>query len=836
MKKGILIILALFPLFVVSGQTDEEWYLNKPVMDYRFEGLNAVSRNEVYPLVRPYIREAFSYDMQSEIEDIFYLQESFDLVEIIPEPYNDNRNGVTLLIRVTERPVVANVRIEGRPSLSRFDILDKISLKNGDFYTEGLAIQDTGEVKLLFEEKGFPEAQVSHRVEYKNEEKTRLTVIFTINEGIRLVVKDIQFEGNDAFRRNTLLRIKGFETKRKSLITTGAFRESALKNDLQRIKLYYMERGYIDVDIPDVRQEVIELKQNSGKRIRHLRLVIVLEEGNPYTFGGVEVEGNKIFTDEELLSSFDQREGSVFNYTKFQLSFERLRDKYFSIGYISNEISLNPPNGIKDPVQQTVRFKVTIVERGRALIESIIVEGNNRTKDYVILREIPLKPGDVFNAEKLRLGLDNLKFSQLFESVTAEPQSGSEPGLMKLIIKVSEGETASIQFGATFTPSAKDFPIAGLVEWQERNFLGRALSISAKGSAGESLQSISLQFFNPRIYNRSWSGGFSLSYSHAKKDNLLQDLDGNGVADPYLTERDFESATDRSNSGLFAMEADTHDINLGFNSGYTWRFSVFKTTSRLTLSGGYDTGYHYITYDEDIFRPVSELTRNNHNQWTFNDSIYTKLAWDTRDLSYDATEGFIVSEKFIVGGLIPTNENNYYSKSQTRGDLYLKLLDIPVTDQWSFLTVLRFHTAFSFVFPHLWMNDQELDVQSYGYYIDGVITGRGWQYDFGQALWDNSVELRFPLLRGYLSLDFFFDAIGLWQSLEDVGQSSIDSYRFSFGGGLRIAMPQFPLAFYVVKKFRTENNGASINWQPEPSNLGKDAGVDLVLAVNFDIY
>ena len=112
-----------------------------------------------------------------------------------------------------------------------------------------------------------------------------------------------------------------------------------------------------------------------------------------------------------------------------------------------------------------------IVERPRAHIENITVKGNTKTKDKVILREIPLEPGDVFSKAKFVEGIGNLYNLQYFTTVTPETPRGSTDGLMDLVLNVEEGKTADISFGLSFSGTA-NFPISAQIKWTEKNFMG----------------------------------------------------------------------------------------------------------------------------------------------------------------------------------------------------------------------------------------------------------------------------------------------------------------------------------------------------------------------------
>ena len=148
-------------------------------------------------------------------------------------------------------------------------------------------------------------------------------------------------------------------------------------------------------------------------------------------------DGNVIFTDEELFEQVRMEEGDILNKTKLEADFSRVADLYYDDGYIFNVISKEEQRNETDG---RIAYRVKIIEQGRAHIENITVRGNDKTKDHVILRELPLEVGDIFSKKKIIEGMTNLYNLQYFGVVEPETPQGSADGLMDLIINVEERE------------------------------------------------------------------------------------------------------------------------------------------------------------------------------------------------------------------------------------------------------------------------------------------------------------------------------------------------------------------------------------------------------------
>jgi outer membrane protein insertion porin family len=206
------------------------------------------------------------------------------------------------------------------------------------------------------------------------------------------------------------------------LLNNGAFQEAKLIADREAITRYYRDRGFIDAVVRDVTRTFEE--DNRGT---NMVLTFLIEEGQEFRFGGLTFEGNIIFSSDQLSRLINSREGEVVNMTRLEMD---MQDLYFENGYIFNSILRTPD---KDDESNVLSFHITIVERGRAYIENIIVLGNSKTREHVIIREIPLEAGDVFSRTKVLDAMRNLFNLQYFSMVMPDTLQGSTENLMELI-------------------------------------------------------------------------------------------------------------------------------------------------------------------------------------------------------------------------------------------------------------------------------------------------------------------------------------------------------------------------------------------------------------------
>jgi outer membrane protein insertion porin family len=186
------------------------------------------------------------------------------------------------------------------------------------------------------------------------------------------------------------------------------------------------------------------------------------------------------------------------------------------------------------------------------------------------------------------------------------------------------------------------------------------------------------------------------------------------------------------------------------------------------------------------------------------------------------------------------NELEHYIKSDSKAEYYFTLFDFPVTTNWRFKGVLALHAGISFLLRQPF-GDKPIVEEANKLAIDGMFIGRGWSDIYrekGLALIDSWIEFRIPIVRGIFAFDFFLDTAGIeteqgyYLGTNSSGESNftINNLRFSFGGGLRVTMPQLPLRLSMAKRFRFVDD--KFTWVTGALNpSGKDGkGVDIVLS------
>ncbi|MDR0731312.1 MAG: outer membrane protein assembly factor BamA [Treponema sp.] len=820
-----LIISVFFGLVNVSpslAQEDAEWYLGKPIRNIVFSGLRHTTAGDLEGILNAYIGQNYSYELVEELQTRLFALGFFEMLTPDTVPSDAERTGTILRFTAVERSVISRISFTGNSHLRSGELLDVVTLKTGDRVDPRRIEAEEQALIDKYLEKGY--TQVTVRSSIQSNAEGEAVVTFHLTEGDQITVQEFRFEGNSAFSDRTL---RGqLSLKAKGPFNAGTFQEAKLIMDREAILQYYRDRGFVDAVIRDVgRTEVTDEKGN-----RSLILTFVIHEGERFTFGGITFEGNRIFSTEQLERQVYSKVGEDLRASRLEADLQRIADLYFESGYIFNSISREEIR-----VNNEISYRVDIVERGRAHIESIRIVGNEKTKTDVILREIPLEPGDVFSKAKITDAMRNLYNLQYFSAIVPETAQGSAENLMDLVFQVEEQLTSDIQFGLTFSGTADpdQFPISGMLRLNDRNFLGGGNSLGIEVTGSPDTQNLSFTYNHRYVFGLPLTLGIDFSISHVQKltpmDNVKPFFNGDetyAFPDGFDTYEDYEKAS--TNPAEFLMRYNQWYFSLGLSTGYTW----LTPLGILSTGAGLRIGLILNSYDADLFRPFDPTIRRDNNKPTPANSLWASLSLDQRDIYYDPSSGYFASQRFGLYGILPA-ERERYIRSDTKAEYFHTLLNIPVGENWSFKLIGGLHTGLSFL---LRQPGQEAAVveRANQLAVDGMFIGRGWESEYthkGLALWENWAELRIPIVPGVLAWDFFFDIASVSPSPKDFFTNfNPDSLRYSLGGGLRFTIPQFPLRFSFAKRFRTVDG--AVQWQPG-SIGGSDSlfgGLDWVLS------
>lgn len=499
---------------------------------------------------------------------------------------------VNLVYRVTERPLLREVVFVGNHEIDNDKLSTIISAKSIDFFRPQVLAPAIKKIKQAYVLEGFYATEVVPQVDINDRNEVTLTL--DIEEGERVFVTSIRFEGNTVFSEKELK--KKLFSKEKwflSFITErGAYKEDMLLADRDVITDQYYNQGYIKVQVKKPITTLLADKES-------MEVLFEIEEGEQFRIGEVDVQGDLLGSKEEMLAGLTLRSGEVFSRKVLRENMKQLNDLYADEGYAF--VNVSPVTDV-DPFLQQINI-VLNVERGvRVSIGRISVAGNTRTRDKVVRREMRLTEGDFYSASKMknsRRRINNLGF---FEEVNLTTSRGVDDAHMDVEIDVQEKATGSFSVGAGFS-SADGLLFQGSVS--QDNFLGRALRFDLSAALGGSSATYRLGLLDPYFLDKHIAFG----------------------GDIYNTEREWTDFTRKTTGG---------DVKLGVPLTETMRsFFIYRFEKK-----------DIFDVDEDAPRSITEQ-EGKHTLSSFTAS----LSRNTTDYRPDPTRGNISELSVEYAGL-----------------------------------------------------------------------------------------------------------------------------------------------------------------------------------------
>ncbi len=729
----------------------------RTVEDVRVLGNTQVSTAVILNLVRTRAGEKFDpATAQEDYQRIFGLRQ-FSNVEAKVEP---TQNGVIVVFIVTEQKQIRDVIIRGNFKIDEITVRNSLDVKPGeaiDNFRIALARQA---IEALYRDKNFPFAHVdvdSNRLSRTGE------LVFNVVEGPNVRVRRVRFVGNHSFSTDRLRD----EVSTKYWIwifRPGTFDPNALEDDVAGLRKYYLDHGFFDVRVG---RKVIFSPDNS-----EVQVDFVIEEGKRYVVDRVTFRGNTSVSEADLRRDLKLIEGQYYDLDLLQRDQKQIVKAYSPFGFIySTNPQLSEPDYLQINPSPVFRREAGRVELVYQISEGkpfrtgrIIIKGNSKIQDKVILREMRVNPGQPYNSGELQDATDRLRgLYGYFTGVQITP-IGDDPAYRDVLVEVKEGSTANFNIGAgvnsnggiggNITYEQRNFDITNVPgSWRDffsdRAFTGAGQTFRASLEPGTTQTNASLRFYDPWIFDQPYGFG----------------------AEAYLRNRVREAYTDARYGGRVSLEK---------------RFD-YVYSARLSLRGE-DVNIRAVQ-DKEI-RAQEILDGQGHTTLT---SAGLTLRRDTTNRGILPSRGTTTTVGWESYGVIA---GPVFQKF-TLGYDYYKTLGEDLLDR---RTIFSFHTDAGYITG----NDPFYE----RFYGGGIGSIRGFAFrgvsprsgpdddriggDFSVT---GSVEVSYPLygesLRGVVFTDF--------GSVEpDV---RIGTIRTSVGTGIRLQLPflgQVPIAIDIA--------------------------------------
>ena len=449
-------------------------------------------------------------------------------------------NGVSeLSIHLTAKYKLKQIVFSGNQKFSAEYLLEAGEVKDVFILDEYQINTAAEKMSDLYSKKGYKDANVTYTIN-RNSLTGEATVDFKINESVKTEIKLISFNGVTAFNPKALLRV--MKTEKKNLFSwlsgSGKFDQALLKDDLDLLRLFYQNAGFLDVEIdPDLISYDFTNPKNS-------RIIITIDEGEQYFLGAVEIEGASIFTEQELFALLELNKNERIFYSPQVVNrwAGEIEDFYSSKGYLETRVFSDKKSNLENR-QIDVVFKVR--ESEKYYLESISIEGNTKTQQKVIIRELALKPGDVFDYKRMQSSEKRLKNTAFFDQVRLRPESTNIPGRKKLNVLVSESRTGSFSFGAGFgSVKSTQFFLEmkqsnfDINDW-ESGFQGAGQKFRARISLGNLSSQALIGFEEPWLFEQRLTFGTNLYATESEYNSSDYNEKRTGL-ELYIRRRLFE--------------------------------------------------------------------------------------------------------------------------------------------------------------------------------------------------------------------------------------------------------------------------------------------------------
>lgn len=443
------------------------------------------------------------------------------------------RGGVNVIFEVRELAIIRDLQFKGNKAIQESDILKefrekRVGISKEAIYDPVKARNATRILREMLASKGYPNAKVTVQEDVVS--ATSIAVTFVVDQGNRSRIVEIDFEGNEHFKdselRNSLVLVKqtGIITRFKG---NDILDVKKLQYDLQKnVRAHMFSKGYFQARLGEPQIIGLGNKRTGLPLIRNfpiplltskddtLKIVVPVTEGRVFRVGELKVEGNSIFSEQQILGYVGLKKGEIADGKRLQDAvYEDLKKVYGGQGFVQYNAEFQPDfkDNPANPSEGIVDITISIDEGKQFTLRRLEFTGNTFTRDRVMRREVLINEGDIYNQNYLEISVARLNQTQYFDPIDkdqdVEIRTDEENANVDLIVKVKEKGRQQIQFNGGISGIGGSF--FGL-EYSTNNLAGRGEILSLNVGAGNRQQNLQFTYQEPYFRNRPISVGFSV--------------------------------------------------------------------------------------------------------------------------------------------------------------------------------------------------------------------------------------------------------------------------------------------------------------------------------------
>ncbi len=464
------------------------------IRDIRVEGVQRTEAGTVFSYLPVKVGEQMNDDKAASALKALYATGFYTDVRL--EVEND-----VLIVFVVERPSISQIEIVGAKEFTKENLKDglkQVGISEAKIFDRSVLDRAEKEIKRQYTSRGFYSAKVTTTATPL--ERNRVSLTFTIEEGEVSKIVDINIIGASAFSESTLL--KEFE------LTTGGwftwftkedqYSKQKLSGDLEKLRSYYLNRGYLEFNIDSTQVSITPDKEK-------IYITLAITEGPVYKLGDIKFSGELKIPEAEMRALLLFKPGETFSRQKIVDSVKAISDRLANDGY--SFANINP---VPDPdrSKQIASFTMFVDPGRRVYVRRINVQGNSRTRDEVVRRELRQLEAGWYSIDKINRSKERLERTGFFEDINVEtPTVPGTADQVDLNVTVKERNTGSLQFGVGYS-SADKLTVSASVS--QANIFGSGNQLSFRINSGTVSKVYEVSYLNPYWTADGISRGFDV--------------------------------------------------------------------------------------------------------------------------------------------------------------------------------------------------------------------------------------------------------------------------------------------------------------------------------------
>ncbi len=714
------------------------------IVEVMVQGNRRVDASAIKGVISSKVGDRLDVDQtDADIRAVYRLGQ-FQEVRVSKEPLAD---GIRLVYTVIEKPIIRYISFDGNKELKQEKLLTDLPVRRNTIFSQKDLDQATAQLKKKYMDEGYYLVAVTSHVEQLSD--TEYKVVFRIEEGQKIRISSISFEGNTAFSAGKLRGV--METKEKWFMSwlTGAgnYKEEVLQNDALLLADHYLNNGYIDIKVGEPKIRLAEDKES-------LLVDVSITEGDQYRVGEIAFTGDILYPEHEIRKKMRTEPVEVFSRANLRADIGTITDMTADKGYAFNNVS---PQTSPNPETKTVDLLFEVEKGDLISIERIFIAGNTKTRDKVARREMRLIEGELYSATGFKRSKQNLMNTGYFEEANISSSRGSTADKLNINVDLKEKPTGAFTIGGGYS-SLDGVILQGSIS--QANFMGLGLKANASAAIGGKSSMYSVGLTDPYFLDSKWTLG----------------------ADIYRTERDYTDYSVRRTGG---------DIKAGYPiTDFISTFWLYK----YEIKDIYDPTYAYREYNkkEPEVYPLNSTSTS---------AIYASITNDNTDYRFDPSRGMVNTLSVEYAGLGGDNkyvreilENTVYyplwkkfviSSKLVMGAIHEAGGPIPIDEKFYLggIGTVRGYASRE-LSPY---RDAQIPLFNENGEVIGTTNGR--VFIGGEKELFGNVEFKFPLLTDFgIKGVAFFDYGNTWN-----GSWKPPTMQMSYGGGIRWASPMGPL-------------------------------------------